>query len=893
MPFFTSLDHNLPRETLRKEALVIAKTYIAEKRAEIKMQLLQTRNGQEAAVAISHLTDEVIGELFALITTKFYPSSNPSDAEKISLVATGGYGRGLMAPHSDVDLLFLLPYKQTAWGESVAEAILYFLWDLGLKVGHATRTIDECVKQAKSDNTIRTAMLESRLIWGDAALFADLKIRYENEVMKNTARDFVMAKLQERDERHLKQGGSRYMVEPNIKEGKGGLRDLHTLFWIGKYVYRVDSTEDLVEKGVLSKEEQTQFERAENFLWTVRCHLHFLTNRPEERLSFDYQREIAARLGYQNRPGKPAVERFMRHYFLTAKMVGSLTGIMVAELEELQEKPKALFRRVISQIKKQSEGDFTVENNRINVADHDVFTRDPVNFLRIFTLAHERNLFIHPDSQHLIARQLRLITPEIRENKEANRLFRNLVTSRKNPESILRSMNETGVLGQFLPEFGKIFAMMQFSMYHHYTVDEHLIRAMGILHEIDQGGKGYTVPHERMKELSEESRNLLAMTVFLHDIAKGRPEDHSIAGAAVAREICPRFGYTQSETETIAWLIEQHLIMSTISQTRDLGDRKTIETFANIMQNIERMKLLYILTVADIAAVGPGVYNGWKAQLLSTLYFETEPVITGGFSGLERKERVRLAQEELHLALGWTYDEFEAYKSRHFAYYWLKFDLETQKHHALFLATSENTSTVSRFDKKAGITHLTFLAPDHPRLLSIVAGACATAGANIFGASVYTTTDGYALDTISLNRGFVGDDDEKRRADRVASIIIKALTGEVLLKDTLAAAAEKAAYSSKTKAFSVTPDVKIDNNWSDRHTMIEVTGLDRPGLLHELTRAISDLSLNIASAHIVTYGEKAVDVFYVTDLMGGKITREDRQKAIGAKLTEVLISVTV
>jgi [protein-PII] uridylyltransferase len=893
MLIFKNLDLTLPREALRKEALAQAKAHLADNRNVIKAKLLENRDGRAAAIAISALTDEVIGALFTLITTKFYASDNPSDAQKIALVATGGYGRGLMAPHSDVDLLFLLPYKQTAWGEQIAESILYFLWDLGLKVGHATRTIDECIKQAKADNTIRTAMLESRLIWGDVPLFNAFKTRYENEVVKNTAKDFVQAKLRERDDRHLKHGGSRYMVEPNIKEGKGGLRDLHTLFWIGKYVYRVSSTAELVDKGVFSKAESIQFEKSEKFLWSVRCQLHFIANRPEERLSFDYQREIAARLGYHDRPGKPAVERFMRHYFLIAKHVGALTGIMVAQLEEQHEKPQPLFRRVLSQITKQSEGDFSVENNRINVADAQVFTRDPLNLLRIFTLAHERNLFIHPFSQHLIARQLKLITPDIRENGEANRLFRNLVTSRKNPENILRSMNETGVLGQFLPEFGKIFAMMQFSMYHHYTVDEHLIRAMGILHEIDQGGKGFILPHEKMRELSEESRNLLAMAVFLHDIAKGRPEDHSTAGAAVAFEICPRFGYTQSEVEMIAWLIEQHLIMSTISQTRDLGDRKTIETFAKITQNMERMKLLYILTVADIVAVGPGVYNGWKAQLLSTLYFETEPVITGGFSGLERKERVRLAQDELQLALGWTFDQFESYKSRHFAYYWLKFDLETQKHHAIFLTTSEDTSTVSRFDKKAGITHLTFLAPDHPRLLSIVAGACATAGANIFGASVYTTTDGYALDTISLNRGFEDDEDEKRRADRVASIIVKALKGEVLLKDTLAAAEEKASYTSKTKAFDITPDIKIDNNWSDRHTMIEVTGLDRSGLLHELTRAISDLSLNIASAHIVTYGEKAVDVFYVTDLMGGKITREDRQKMIREKLTGVLTSVTL
>ncbi|MDP3547644.1 MAG: ACT domain-containing protein, partial [Phreatobacter sp.] len=495
-------------------------------------------------------------------------------------------------------------------------------------------------------------------------------------------------------------------------------------------------------------------------------------------------------------------------------------------------------------------------------------------------------------------RSLKLVDDKLRNDPAANQLFLSILTSANTPEIVLRRMNEAGILGRFVPDFGRVVAMMQFNMYHHYTVDEHLLRCIGMLHRIEHDGKPEDgLAADLVKTIQPRNRELLYVTLFLHDIAKGRPEDHSTAGAKIARKLCPRFGLNALETETVAWLVEQHLVMSTIAQSRDLAERKTIETFANVVQSLERMKLLLILTTADIMAVGPGVWNGWKSQLLRTLYYETEPVVTGGFSEVNRSRRVEIAQEEFRRAAperlpSLAGDALEAYIGRHYAAYWLKVDLATKIEHARFLqsAAAEGLSLATRVDLIAGqgVTHLTVLAPDHPRLLSIIAGACAATGANIVGAQIYTTTDGLALDTISIGRAFERDEDEERRARRIAEAIEKALRGEMKVGEAVAAAAKKSSARNRSRTFRIAPDVAINNTWSSRYTVIEVSGLDRAGLLHDLTAALSRHSLNIASAYVATFGERAVDVFYVTDLMGAKVQSAQRQAAIRKVLTGVL-----
>jgi [protein-PII] uridylyltransferase len=459
-------------------------------------------------------------------------------------------------------------------------------------------------------------------------------------------------------------------------------------------------------------------------------------------------------------------------------------------------------------------------------------------------------------------------------------------------ETVLRRMNETGVLGQFIRTFGNIVSMMQFNMYHHYTVDEHLLRCIGFLQDIERGGVDeFALASDLMRKIQPEHRPVLYVATLLHDIAKGRPEDHSVAGAKVARRLCPRLGFNAADTDLVAWLIEQHLTMSTVAQSRDLSDRKTIENFASVMQSVEQMKLLTILTTADIRGVGPGVWNGWKAQLLRSLYYETEPVLTGGFSEVNRTQRFAAAEAEFRDAFTeWPKVELDAYISRHYPAYWLKVELPRKIRHARFVRASEQAGHKLAinvgFDEARGVTELTILAADHPWLLSIIAGACASAGANIVDAQIYTTTDGRALDTIAISREYELDEDEARRATRIGEMIEDVLEGKLRLPEVVA----RRTVRSKARPFVIQPEVIINNQWSDRHTVIEVSGLDRPGLLYELTTAISKLNLNIASAHVSTFGERARDVFYVTDLLGAQITAPTRQAGIKSALLHLLAS---
>ncbi|MEQ9146256.1 MAG: [protein-PII] uridylyltransferase [Parvibaculaceae bacterium] len=874
---------------VRQGMMAVLKKAQADGRAMARERLEQgAHRGRACAESLSYLQDTIIKELFAFATRTQFQATNPTDAERISVVATGGYGRGALAPGSDVDLLFLLPYKQTPWGESLAEFILYALWDLGLKVGHATRSISDCVRLSREDMTIRTALLEARYLCGDRTLFRELEKTFDEEVVKGTGNEFVEAKLAERDERHKRSGQSRYLVEPNVKEGKGGLRDLHTLFWIAKYVYRVKKPADLIKAGVFTRAEYNIFRKAEDFLWAVRCELHFITGRAEERISFDVQTEMAERLGYQGHRGLKGVERFMKHYFLVAKDVGDLTRIFCSILEDQERKKKPGIGRFMAALRRKKEiQGFEVAAGRLSVASEDFFEKDPVNILRLFHVADQHQLLIHPSALQLVTRSLKLIDAKLRKDEEANRLFLEILSSRKDPESVLRKMNEAGVLGRFVPDFGRIVALMQFNMYHHYTADEHLIRAIGILSEIERGelAEEHPLANELMSKTSK--REVLYAAMFLHDIAKGRPEDHSEAGAAIALKLCPRLGMSKGDTETVAWLVENHLVMSDIAQKRDLSDPKTIKDFADIVQSPERLKLLLILTVADIKAVGPGTWNGWKAQLLRELYFETSAVLSGE-TQVNRDARIAAAKEALAETLAdWPKTRLETYMRRHASGYWLSFDTETHARHAEMIWEGRDEPLVvsARPDAYRDVTEITLFTQDHPGLFSRFAGACAAANVGIVDAKIFTTRDGMALDTLWVQDDHHEALKETRRLDRLEDTIRKVLSGDLLPPDAIE---QRSKRQSRINAFTVAPNVYIDNDASDQFTVIEVNGLDRPGLLHALTRTFFHLGLTIGSAHIATFGERAVDVFYVKDLIGQKVTNANKKKAVERQLMEAL-----
>lgn len=874
------------KAALRQGAVALLKEALDKGRAEIARRLLEhPSRGSEMAAAQAFLIDQLLRLIYDFTTKRLYPINNPTASERITLVAVGGYGRGEMAPYSDIDIAFLTPWKQTGWTEQVIESMLYSLWDLGLKVGHSSRSLDEMVRMAKSDITIRTGLLEGRYVWGDQALYDEASIRFANEVVAGTGRAFIAEKLSERDQRHKRMGDSRYVVEPNLKEGKGGLRDLHTLFWIGKYIYKVPTVAELVDKGLLTRNELRQFQKAENFLWAVRCHLHTLAGRADERLTFDYQTEIARRMRYAERPGKSAVERFMQHYFLIAKQVGDLTGLFLAHLDESHAARGRRFGLPMIRRSPKKLNGFLLERGRLALPSDDFFLKDPVRLIEMFALADKHALEIHPLAMRAAARDAKLIDADVRGDPRANALFLDVLTSPRDPETVLRWMNEATVFGRFVPDFGRVVAQMQFDMYHHYTVDEHSIRAIGLLSQIEKGTLKDEHPLSTVIVNQLVSRRVLYVAVLLHDIAKGRGGDHSVLGAEVAKKLCPRFGLTPAETEAVAWLVRWHLLMSATAFKRDLSDYKTILDFVEMVQSIERLRLLLILTVVDIRAVGPGVWNSWKRQLLADLFESAEEMLRLGHKQKGRVERIAAKQAALQEVLGWSDAQMDMLKKRLTDAYWIAEPSDVLERNARMIAAAETSplSIEAQVYPTRGATLVTVYASDHPGLFYRVAGAIHLAGGSIIDARIHTTRDGMALDNFLVQDPLGRPLDEPQRLKRLETAIEDALANRHKLADRLA---QRPLARTRAEAFEIVPAVLIDNKASNRYTVIEVNARDRPALLNALAYALFQSKVTIHSAHIATYGERAVDTFYITDLIGDKIEGTARLKALERRMLE-------
>jgi len=874
--------------TMRRAAAAMLRPMLDAGRAEIATRLAEhSARGRDATLAYSYLTDQLLRLAFDFTTQRLYRQPNPTTSERLTLIAVGGYGRAEMAPFSDVDIGFLTPWKPTRWTEQVIESMLYLLWDLGLKVGHSARSLDEMVALAKADLTIRTALLEARYVWGDQILYDEAAARFARDVVAGGARSFVAEKLAERDVRHKRMGDSRYVVEPNLKEGKGGLRDLHTLWWIGKFVHRVDTVAELVAKGLFTVDELRSFERAEDFLLAVRCHLHVLSGRAEDRLTFDVQPEIARRMRYAERPGRSAVERFMQHYFLNAKRVGDLTGVFLAHLDDAMAPRGRRFTLAALIRKPRAIGGFVLDRGRLALPSDDWFKPDPVRLLELFALADEHGLEVHPQAMRIAARDAKLIDGS-RNDPRANRRFIDILTSRRDPETVLRWMNEAGVFGRFVPDFGRVVAQMQFDMYHHYTVDEHTIRAVGLLAAIERGSlrDDHPIATEILKSLV--SRRVLYVAVLLHDIAKGRGGDHSVLGAEIAMKLGPRFGLNPAETETVAWLVRHHLLMSATAFKRDLSDFKTILDFAERVQSPERLRLLLVLTVVDIRAVGPGVWNSWKRQLLDDLYIAAEEVLRLGHKQIGRTERVAAKQAALAATMarthGWDAAMFDRYRRRFPESYWIAEPEDMLASNAALIARAAPAAPVTidaQVYPARGATLVTLHAHDHPGLFARLAAAIHLAGASIIDARIHTTRDGHALDNFLVQDPLGRPFDEPARLERLTAGIASALASPGGLFERLA---QRPPARPRATAFAIAPNVIVDNKASNRYTVIEVNARDRPALLNALAYALFEARVTIRSAHIATYGERAVDTFYVTDLFGDKIIDAKRLEKLEERL---------
>ncbi|KUJ78350.1 [protein-PII] uridylyltransferase [Ruegeria profundi] len=837
----------------------------------------------------TYLTDGLVCTAMKVSSEDLHPLATPTQGEKIAVLAVGGYGRGEMAPSSDVDLLFLTPYKITAWAESVIESMLYILWDLRLKVGHSSRTIKDCLRLGADDFTIRTAMLEQRYLAGDTKLAADLEKRLKSDLFKGTERQFIEAKLKERDERHIKQG-QRYVVEPNVKEGKGGLRDLQSLYWIAKYIYGVQDVAELVPLGLFTPEEFRTFVQAEDFLWAVRAHLHLVTGRATEQLTFDQQVEVARRMGYEDRAGRRAVEVFMQRYFREATYVGDLTRIFLTKLEASHLKGEALLERIFRRRRRIKAG-YKVVHGRLDVADPETFLSDKLNLLRLFEEGLRTGMLIHPDAMRLVSANLNLIDEEMRENKEARRIFLDLMLKHGNPERALRRMNELGVLSAFLPEFEPIVAMMQFNMYHSYTVDEHIIQCIVNLAQIERGELVETLPLVSSILKGGVNRKVLYVALLLHDIAKGRAEDHSILGAQIARKVAPRLGLNKSDSETVEWLVRYHLLMSDMAQKRDISDPRTVRDFAKAVQTVKRLDLLTVLTVCDIRGVGPNTWNNWKATLLRALHAETKRALETGMEDLNRANRGTVAKKALRAELAdWSKSDLKAETARHYAPYWQGLNVSTHVEFAEMLRSLEISGDPGEMeirlhpDEDRDATRACFAMGDHPGIFARIAGALALVGANVVDARSYTTKDGYVTDVFWIQDA-EGRPFESSRLPRLTQMIHKTLRGEVVAQDALKS---RDKIKKRERAFNVPTHITFDNDGSEIYTIIEVDTRDRPGLLYDLARTLAAANVYIANAVIATYGEQVVDTFYVKDMFGLKYYSESKQRTLEDKLRKAI-----
>ncbi|MDG2521484.1 [protein-PII] uridylyltransferase [Caulobacter segnis] len=884
----------------RRRAIEILKGALFRGRMIVKERLENGAGGIETARLLCGVTDEVVTALYDFTTVHIFRARNPTEGERLALMAVGGYGRGALAPFSDLDLLFLRPYKQTPHAESVIEFMLYALWDLGFKVGHASRTIEECLRLSREDYTIRTSILEARRLTGDAALADDLKHRFREEVVKGTSAAFVAAKLKERDDRQHKAGLSRYMVEPNIKEGKGGLRDLHTLMWIAEYIYPVENPDDVFRLDLFDRREVRAFVRAFDFLHAVRAHLHFATGRPEERLTFDLQPEVARRMGYGDRGGPggdtPAVERFMRRYFLIAKEVGALTRAFSAKLEadQFKREPKGLSRFLPAGKPKRKALDvpgFHEEGGRLNVDGREVFERDPVNMIRLFKIADDRDLDLHPDAFTAVTRCLPLITSKVRRDPAAAQAFLSVLARGKRAYTTLTLMNDSGVLGRFVPEFGRVVGQMQFNMYHSYTVDEHTLRAIGVIGDLAVGELADDHPLSASIMPLIDDRESLFLAMLLHDTGKGGVGGQEKAGARAARSACERLGVERSKVELVAWLVEHHLVMSDYAQKRDVADPQTVAAFARIVENPERLRLLLVLTVADIRAVGPGVWNGWKGQLLRELYGATEATFRGGRgsdpAGAARRHHAGAAQaaraalvEADPVANGWAAAMEDAYFSA--------FAHEEHLAHAALsrrAALHGGAAAEARIRSDRNAAEIVVAAQDRRGLFADLALALASLGANVVGARVFTSRQGLALDVFHVQdaAGAPYGCDNTRALPRLVEALEGAARGEPNQLEP-----RRSLDLGRTAAFAIAPSVAIDNDASEDATVVEASGRDRAGLLEALARTLSAAELSIQSAHIDGYGERAVDAFYVQTAEGGKLTDGRKRNALKSALTSVL-----
>ena len=854
-----------------KKSLVISKEDL---KAELKFYFDRSRNNlrekhrRRSKKHKASLGIELCGERSALndeIIVRALSEFGFKDVKGISIIALGGYGRDELCPYSDIDLLILYSVKSKKWAKELTEHLLYFLWDLNLEIGHSVRTVDECIELSKDhDTTILTSLLDSRHIYGDEKLTKKLENKLYNELLPEYSNIFIDKKIAESKNRVRRYGGSVYLLEPNIKEGEGGLRDVHTALWVAQARYKIKNFRDLLNIGVINSKEHRVIEKCYNFLLSVRSQLHYLAKRREDRLSFDYQEKVARFFGYRDAELR-AVEKFMRVYYLRARLTNQQSERII---ESCIAKP-----RVSSESRRTTylENGFTIQGGRLSVTSRNVFKENPVNLIRAFEYANKHSVKMSKHLTWLIWENSIHIDDKVRRNSEFNGIFLRILKTAKNVSEILYQMNELRLLAHYIPEFGKIVCMVQHDAYHVYTVDVHSIFMVREIEKLTNYSYEEEFPLLTKIAESVEKRHVLYLACLIHDAGKGSGKDHSEKGARMAPVIAERMGLNKQESMQLEFLVKYHLIMPHFSQRRDLHDVSLIERFSEMVKSLETLILLYLLTFADMRSVGPDVWSNWKGMLLRELYLRTAKYLELGEYTKEsvekRKERVIdkvLKINKKQVSLKRTRNILDSMPDSYFSAHAPK---AIANHIKIINKSDSDMTTDLVHHPREEYDEFIFWGNDDKKLIYKICGVLTAGNVNILGARIVTTNDGRVLDVFYVNKLGKSTSDEKEVWKIINANLIRVYKGKDDVEQLVSKRKSGTAFYEKVIP-KYPPRIEIDNNSSDNSTVIDIYTHDRAGLLYDVAKTLDKLRLNINFAKISTKVDQVVDVLYVSTRAG-------------------------
>ena len=883
----------------------MARVYLQKARALLLERHRAGAGGREIVFAYTVVVDHLIRHLFQVASRDYiqrYPSVNP----RCSLIAQGGYGRGELNPYSDIDLLFLYAWKVTPYVESVAEKVLYSLWDAGLEVGHATRSIAESMRLANTDMKVKTALIDARCVCGDAALYADFAKAVEQQLLKKNEDRFVREKLEENRLRRERYGGSVYLLEPDVKEGEGGLRDIHTALWISKVKHPIKELDGLVDHGVIQAKDLAELKAAQDFLLRVRNELHFGAGKHQDQLTFEEQERVSRALGFEGERKLKAVEVFMRSYYLHASQVNRLASLIIHRLTE-PAGAGASKRRVAG---RKIRAGITIARGYLWISDPALLTAEPENLIGIFAEVQKHNAAISEETRGLIRDHIGLIDEKLRRSASACGPFLEILKWKERVYETLVEMHRCGVLGALIPEFGRLLCMVLHDLYHIYTVDQHSLRLVTELEQLREGAFRETFP--LLTQLAREIENveILYLALLFHDIGKGYGGGHSEIGAEMARGIARRMRLNIDDAAQLEFLVRHHLLMAHTAFRRDLEDDKTIIDFARAMGNGSNLKMLYLLTYADIRAVGPQVWNNWKAALLEDLYLQASGILEkedkGEFRREDRRSRCRRIRARLRRRFSAKYGAeklqrfLETLPDRYFlatpedeipAHLELmdQFSGDGSMNSPSRAGTREGfVSSVRHFPERE-YSEMAICAEDRPGLFARITGVFAASGLDILNARITTSSDGIILDVFRISHaGRAALIMDPQKWERVGALLDKVLTGAVDVARVVEESGRPSLF--KRRGPKVSTAIQIDNEASDDFTVVEVYTQDRIGVLFQITYGMHQLGISIHLAKISTNVDQVADVFYVADEQGGKIRDQQRLETIRQTLYQSLVS---